>query len=286
MIFLTLKVQNPMNENQLVVIPVEQLEQIIDKKFQEFFRLVKEESTEEEFLTISQACNLLGISKTSLKKRRDEGTIPFFNIGRKVRFRKTDLLNLKKNRMDLLSGNIYEKISPILDEWADYVTELLQEGVKGENLVRSGALLNSAQFEITQGGSGEIAKMLLGFNYYGRILSLKDVAEHSRYPNLDTLEEYVRNYYFAKYGKKSRYQKVLKNRGYDAAVRDLTWALASRIRYPVKKRKRRLFFATTIYNKYGSSAKLTLRQEIAKSLTEEDILNLTKLAKQTIDIEL
>lgn len=185
--------------------------------------------------------------------------------------------------MTSFDESIYKKISPVLEEWARYVQNLLETGIERDKLQRSGRLRQSVEFEIVQGGAGELPKLLLGFHDYGRILSMKET-NHTKYPNLDTLEEYVRKYYFAKYGRKPRYQKVLRNRGYDAAVRDLTWALARSIRYPKKKKKRRLFYARTIYNRWGADSKDRIRTEIAQAISEEDILNLKKLAKQDIDL--
>ena len=111
--------------------------------------------------------------------------------------------------MTSFDQKINEKISPVLEEWAKYVTDLLRGGIENDKLTRSGNLANSVEYQLVLGGAGELPKLLLGFNDYGRILAMKET-NHTKYPNIDTLEEYVRNYYFAKYGRKERYQKVLK----------------------------------------------------------------------------
>ncbi len=180
---------------------------------------------------------------------------------------------------------IAEKLVPVLDEWGEFAIGLLRKAIQDNKLVRSGAGLRSLEYEVVKGGSFEIAGLLLGFNDYMRVQGMKET-RHTKFPNIDVLEQYVRDYYFAKYGKAERYQRTLELRGYDAAVQELTWALANSIRYPVKKKKRRLFFAKTFYYRFGGESRNLLRTKVAEALTESDLLNLEKLAKESLNIQM
>jgi len=127
---------------------------------------------------------------------------------------------------------VFNKLEPVLDEWADYVTNLLREGMIEDKLKKSGRLFDSVRYEIVQAGGGDVAQLIIDFEGYGRIQAMEDRSViFTKYPNLDKLKEYVRKYYFDKYGQGKRYQRVLELHGYDAAVQELTWALARTIRY-------------------------------------------------------
>ena len=47
---------------------------------------------EEELFNIEQACRMLGCSKTTLYHHRKSGKLPYLQRGRKIFFRKSDLL--------------------------------------------------------------------------------------------------------------------------------------------------------------------------------------------------
>ena len=48
---------------------------------------------DDEFITVNQTCKLLSISKVTCAKWRKEGRIPFYRIGSRVRFKKSEVLN-------------------------------------------------------------------------------------------------------------------------------------------------------------------------------------------------
>mgnify|MGYP001032567055 CR=1 FL=1 len=58
-------------------------------------KVPQEEKTipEEELLNIEQACALLQCSKTTLYHHRKSGKLPYLQRGRKIFFRKSDLLS-------------------------------------------------------------------------------------------------------------------------------------------------------------------------------------------------
>ena len=48
------------------------------------------------FVSESEACKLIGKSKTWLWRKRSDGTLPFKKLGSKIFYAKTDLFNLFK----------------------------------------------------------------------------------------------------------------------------------------------------------------------------------------------
>ncbi len=176
---------------------------------------------------------------------------------------------------------IQAKLKPTLEAWGAYVKNLMERGIEGDKLVRSGEGLRSVEYEFVTGASFEIGALFLGFNDYMRIQGMKET-KHKQYPNMDLLEKYVREYYYSQYGDKPRYKRIEELHGRTAAEKELTWALANSIRYPVKKKKRRLFFAETFYYKYGGDSRNKLRNDVAEALTKADLLNLKNLAKKQL----
>ena len=53
-----------------------------------------------ELVKMSEACKMLGVSRTTLKEWRDEGFIPFQQIRTRIYFKKGDILNagLRKHK--------------------------------------------------------------------------------------------------------------------------------------------------------------------------------------------
>lgn len=56
------------------------------------------QSSQDEFLTVEEACKLLRISKPTLYKRMDDGTISSYRIGSRILFNKSILLNSVKSQ--------------------------------------------------------------------------------------------------------------------------------------------------------------------------------------------
>lgn len=53
--------------------------------------------SQQVFLNTKEACALLRVSKPTLYKRMKDGTVPFFRIGKNIRFDKGALLKSVKN---------------------------------------------------------------------------------------------------------------------------------------------------------------------------------------------
>lgn len=52
--------------------------------------------TEDEFLTAKQVSKLLGVSLVSLHKWKKEGKIKFHRFGTRIRFKRSEILNVEK----------------------------------------------------------------------------------------------------------------------------------------------------------------------------------------------
>lgn len=47
-----------------------------------------------EHITENEAREITGLSKVTLKKKRDEGVLPFSRIGTRIRYKRSDVMNL------------------------------------------------------------------------------------------------------------------------------------------------------------------------------------------------
>ncbi|AWX44835.1 hypothetical protein HME9304_01840 [Flagellimonas maritima] len=56
---------------------------------------------EEDRLTQSEACELLGVSVQSIILWKKKGLVPFYQIGRSIFYSKTELLNVARNNPKL-----------------------------------------------------------------------------------------------------------------------------------------------------------------------------------------
>ena len=65
----------------------EEIKELLKSKF-----LPNQESKEEDLLNINQACSFLGCTKTTLYNYRKKGSLPYLQRGRKIFFKKSDLL--------------------------------------------------------------------------------------------------------------------------------------------------------------------------------------------------
>ena len=54
------------------------------------------EAKDTDLLTVQQTATLLGVSKVTIHKWKQAGTIPFLRYGTRIRIRKSDITNLKK----------------------------------------------------------------------------------------------------------------------------------------------------------------------------------------------
>lgn len=86
-----------MNQNQVLLssIPLEELKELFrDCIKSELASTLKREPQEtDEFITENEARTFLQVSKVSLKKWRDEGTIPFYRFGSRIRYKRAELIN-------------------------------------------------------------------------------------------------------------------------------------------------------------------------------------------------
>jgi excisionase family DNA binding protein len=63
----------------------------------------KQPTASTELLTIAEAAKLLGVSASTMRRLQQERRIPFFKVGRCVRFAKTDLVAyLAKRRIEAI----------------------------------------------------------------------------------------------------------------------------------------------------------------------------------------
>ena len=84
----------------VVLVEEQRFESLLNKVEQMYQALIKNPgNTLNEingFVSESDACKLIGKSKTWLWRKRTEGTLPFKKLGSKIFYAKTDLFNLLK----------------------------------------------------------------------------------------------------------------------------------------------------------------------------------------------
>lgn len=56
-------------------------------------------SSSEEILSIEEACQYLKVSSRTLQNYRDKNLISFFQLGKKILFRKSDILTFLQNHI-------------------------------------------------------------------------------------------------------------------------------------------------------------------------------------------
>ena len=94
-------------EYLLSPVSLQELEELIKKCVQEgIATLPKTETNEqEEFLTVQEAAEFLKVSLVSIHNWKREKNLPFYRLGRSVRFKKKDLIAFaevkKKGRRNL-----------------------------------------------------------------------------------------------------------------------------------------------------------------------------------------
>jgi len=84
----------------VILIEEQRFETLLNKVEQMYQALFKNPSNTlneiNGFISESDACKLIGKSKTWLWRKRSEGTLPFKKLGSKIFYAKTDLFNLLK----------------------------------------------------------------------------------------------------------------------------------------------------------------------------------------------
>lgn len=72
--------------------------QLIGKLKTEFLSTAPQtaKETEDEFLTAKQVSKLLGVSLVTLHKWKKEGKIKFHRFGTRIRFKRSEILNVEK----------------------------------------------------------------------------------------------------------------------------------------------------------------------------------------------
>jgi excisionase family DNA binding protein len=58
-----------------------------------FNKLIDQKSPVSDYMTIEQAAEFLNLKKSAIYRRTMEKTIPFYKSGRKLMFKKSDLIN-------------------------------------------------------------------------------------------------------------------------------------------------------------------------------------------------
>lgn len=85
---------------QMVVIEEQRFETLLNKVEQMYNALIKNSGNSlneiNGFVSESDACKLIGKSKTWLWRKRTEGVLPYKKLGAKIFYAKSDLFNLLK----------------------------------------------------------------------------------------------------------------------------------------------------------------------------------------------
>ena len=85
---------------QMVVLEEQRFETLLNKVEQIFNALIKNPTNTlneiNGFVSESDACKLIGKSKTWLWRKRTEGVLPYKKLGAKIFYAKSDLFNLLK----------------------------------------------------------------------------------------------------------------------------------------------------------------------------------------------
>lgn len=171
-----------------------------------------------------------------------------------------------------------ERFDEILKTWLPYVENRLSEEIRAEGLTKSESLVNSISSSIIGSQSEALAEAVLTFNEYGWWQASQRLRYDDKLPNLDTLREYIEQYYFDDYldkrvnykGKRvRRYRNTFERRGYDAAVQEMMWSLAHFIKNNPKKGKRKLHFFKTMFDPSVKAAIPYLYALTGEQLEEE-----------------
>lgn len=176
----------------------------------------------------------------------------------------------------MFKEDLFKRLDPILKEWADFVlAELVSNsrslGLRDKKVKGTGDLIKSLQKQIILNASSGLARVILGFNPYGRILDLKQT-DHSRQPPVDLLEEYIREVGLSQFRQPRSLKRIKRLRGENAAIRDLAWRLSKSIFLKTKKKRRKWRFSKIFY-----STITRLRTKIAVSLTAAQLELLNKI---------
>lgn len=87
--------------SEIIITTAEQLKQVIVEIFNKQIIRIPAENTQtldEELLNFKQTLLLLKISKPTLFKKMKDGTIPYTRIGRRLLFKKSEVINSLKRR--------------------------------------------------------------------------------------------------------------------------------------------------------------------------------------------
>jgi excisionase family DNA binding protein len=86
-----------MRKRKYVILPVSvrELEEIIRKCLR---GINHQPETKEEFLTIKEAAEFLKVSSVSIHNWKREKNLPFYRLGRSIRFKKQDLIEFGESQ--------------------------------------------------------------------------------------------------------------------------------------------------------------------------------------------
>lgn len=161
-------------------------------------------------------------------------------------------------------------INKELGEWAVYVLQRLAEQIKKKNLILSGDLLKSLQYELLKASAENVAHLKLAFESSGRHKDMKTVYD-DKMPPIDAMEDFIRkvglqNFKYLPYrkGKKVPTESIIINR--------LAWGIAkSRLAQNTTKPKKwfsRPFYGSinvlieNLTTKYGEIAARSITQPL------------------------
>lgn len=160
----------------------------------------------------------------------------------------------------------------VLADYAGYVEGKLQASLAEKKVIASSDLLNSLQTEIITGSATELAKLVIGFEPYGRLQEMKELNYDSKQAPVDDIAEWIKTKGINSFRLTKRYKQVLRRRGQDAATQDLAWAMVYRKKNPIKKKRRKRWFNTIFFGTIS-----TLRGKLAQQFVKEDLLKIQEL---------
>ena len=74
------------------------VKQLIKEEVAKAMEKVEKTVAEEEIVyTENEACNFLKITRPTILKLRKEGKVKYFTVGSRIRYKQSDLLNIKSN---------------------------------------------------------------------------------------------------------------------------------------------------------------------------------------------
>jgi excisionase family DNA binding protein len=78
------------------------LHQAIREELQQILKELNSKETDDTVLNRKETCKLLSISHGTLQKYQNDGRIPYYRIGRRILFKKSDVLRAIEVKMNVV----------------------------------------------------------------------------------------------------------------------------------------------------------------------------------------